>query len=106
MTEIDDLLNIKEEETHPGSREVYNLLNLYGKELGDNRAEAIIQLFACFVLVVGVIASIIAGIMIRPVGALIFLFGSILSVLVWASLQVVANISNNIREIKHELRKK
>jgi hypothetical protein len=82
------------------------------QELGDNCAEKVIAVVAKVVLILGCLVSFVAlvGMMFGPSWEpsepyLITFFGAaISSVITWASLMVIANISNNIRQIKHLLK--
>ena len=73
--------------------------------LGDNSAESILTFFSYAVLVLGLIGSIIIGIVVgddnEALGWGCF-FGGVVSVIItWAVCMVIINISNNIRQIKN-----
>jgi hypothetical protein len=75
--------------------------------LGDNSAESILTFFSYAVLVLGLIGSIIIGIVVgddnEALGWGCF-FGGVVSVIItWAVCMVIINISNNIRQIKKHL---
>lgn len=80
--------------------------------LGDNAAEKIIAILAYILLIGGCIVAIIFGSILMDnyrtegVGVLVLLGGVLSSIISWAFLMVIANISNNIRQIKHELQKR
>lgn len=77
---------------------------------GDNSAEKVISAVAYCTLIIGIIASVIVfafmfGNRQTQVLAIIYLaVGLLFSFITWASMMVTANISNNIRQIKWELR--
>lgn len=121
MDEINDLLNIKEE-TSKSSSQVNSPVNdiPWGQQqLTINRPETALTGLAYVICYGGIIASIIAAILIWRVldhtefddfatfvAIAVLVVGSFYSLVVSWFLMVVANISNNIREIKRELRKK
>lgn len=80
--------------------------------IGDNSAETILAIVAYLISAIGVIASIIAGYILingfdedhlNMIGWVVLVGGIIVSLIIWASLMILVNISNNIRHIKHEL---
>lgn len=81
----------------------------YTSVKGDNSAETIIIVVAYATLIIGCIVSLCFGISLldhratEGMGYTILILGTISSVISWAFLMVIANISNNIRAIKHEL---
>lgn len=80
--------------------------------LGDNAAEKIIAILAYILLIGGCIGAVISGSIMmgnyrtEGAGVIVLIGGVLSSIISWAFLMVVANISNNIRQIKHELQKK
>lgn len=80
--------------------------------VGDNLAETILAFIAYTILILGVIVSIISGGLLiiynyewdNKIGWAILIGGTFLSIVTWASLMILVNISNNIRQIKHERR--
>lgn len=79
--------------------------------VGDNPAEAILSFIAYTILILGIIGSeIVGGLMIwadyewGKIGWIVLIGGVFASLIIWASLMILINISNNIRQIKHELR--
>lgn len=80
--------------------------------VGDNLAETILAFIAYAILILGVIVSVIAGGLLitdnyewdNKIGWAILIGGTFLSMVTWASLMILVNISNNIRQIKHERR--
>lgn len=101
MSEIEDKLGFNEK---PEEKRT--------KELGDNNAEKIISIFAYVTLVLGCLVSFIYGISLmghyltEVLGLVVIIVGVVGSIISWSLLMVVANISNNIRQIKYELKKK
>lgn len=80
--------------------------------VGDNAAELVLSFVAYAILILGILGSLITAFTVgthgyhnEASGFLIFIGGTITSVITWAACMVVVNISNNIRQIKHELRK-
>lgn len=80
--------------------------------IGDNSAETILAIVAYLISAIGVIASIIAGYILingfddeyfSLIGWAVLVGGIVISLIIWASLMILINISNNIRIIKHEL---
>ncbi|MDE5856763.1 MAG: hypothetical protein K2H32_00140, partial [Muribaculaceae bacterium] len=80
--------------------------------IGDNSAETILAIVAYLISAIGVIASIVAGYILingfdedhlKMIGWVVLIGGIIVSLIIWASLMILVNISNNIRHIKHEL---
>ena len=80
--------------------------------LGDNAAEKVISIVAYVTLILGILGSLIWGVDLMDrssttaMGWGVLIGGVLTSIISWAFLMVVANISNNIRQIKYELRKK
>lgn len=79
--------------------------------VGDNPAEAILSFIAYAILILGIIGSVIVGgLMIwadyewSKIGWIVLIGGVFASFIIWASLMIIINISNNIRQIKYELR--
>lgn len=80
--------------------------------IGDNPAEAILSFIAYGILILGILVSLICGGLLiidnykwdNIVGWAILIGGLILSLIVWASLMILINISNNVRQIKYEIR--
>lgn len=79
---------------------------------GDNAAESILSFVAKTILVLGIVGSFISAVIYTAEynsnGAaffIIFIGGSVSSIITWAACMVVVNISNNIRQIKNELYK-
>ena len=81
------------------------------KGKGENHAEKVISILANVTLVIGCLVSVIYGgalmdnYFTHSQGIVVFIVGILSSVISWAFLMVIANISNNIRQIKHELMK-
>ncbi|MBD5214853.1 MAG: hypothetical protein HDS75_08560 [Bacteroidales bacterium] len=80
---------------------------------GDNFAESILTFFAYALLIIGIAASIVTALFFFFLlnsdfgiifGGIILVGGPILSFIIWANIMVLANISNNTRQIKYELR--
>lgn len=104
MSEIEDAFGFNDK---PAESQVEK----YPNELGDNNAETVISTFAYVALVLGCLVSLIYGISLmerstQELGLAVIVGGMIYSVFSWAILMVIANISNNIRQIKHELKKR
>lgn len=112
--ELNDVLGITE-----GSSESSGINDRIPEEehkpstLGDNAAETVLSIVAYAILVLGILASIITGYTVgshgyhnEGRGFLIFIGGTISSIITWAACMVIVNISNNVRQIKNELRKK
>ena len=78
------------------------------QNVGDNSAESVLKGVAYTIFSVGIVASIVGGFAFDEgfAGFIIAVLGAIVSVVLWASLMVVVNISTNIREIKHILKDK
>lgn len=82
--------------------------------MGDNAAEKILCIVAYAILAIGLILTVIYAVIVGSMygqyttlmGWMIFFGGTIYTVIAWASLMVYLNISTNIREIKHELRRR
>lgn len=112
--ELNDVLGISEES--PKSSGIFDKVPESEQEpstLGDNAAEAVLSIVAYAILILGILASIITGYEIgshgynnEGQGFLIFLGGTITLIITWAACMVIVNISNNVRQIKHELRNK
>lgn len=86
----------------------------YDASTGNNSAESILTAVAYIILLLGIFASVICGIIVLTMGnrfgvnatllsALIAIVGSFASVLSWAMFMISINISTNIRHIKHLL---
>jgi hypothetical protein len=80
---------------------------------GDNSAESILMFCSYVILILGILGSITMGVKIGSgydgdtgLGWGYFLVGTLSSILGWAFLMVIANISLNIRQIKHNLNSK
>lgn len=105
MSEIEDAFGFNDKPTESQVEKCPN-------ELGDNNAEKVISAFAYVTLVIGCLVSLIYGISLmdhhstQGLGLAIIVGGIIYSVISWSLLMVIANISNNIRQIKHELKKR
>lgn len=80
--------------------------------VGDNFAEAILSFIAYTVLFLGIVVSGIVGLLLitdnyredNALGWAILIGGIVSSLIVWAMLMILINISNNTRQIKKELR--
>lgn len=90
-----------------------NSMSAHENSVGENNAESVLAFVAKTILILGILISVIAGygIMSIPYGSslgglVVIVLGIIISLVSWASLMVIVNISNNIREIKHRLDKK
>lgn len=114
MSEIDKALGLEENSTEEVAKvdEVKPNPVQYVNGVGDNSAaESIITIVAYIMLIFGCIGSIIYGVeladsyMTDDIALPVVIGGVCLSVVTWAFLMVVANVSNNIRQIKHELRR-
>lgn len=109
MNEIDNAFGFNERPSSEVNEEKYKNAE---KGLGDNAAEKVISIVAYATLILGILGSLIAGINLmdhhstEAMGLGVLLGGILSSVVTWAFLMVIANISNNIRQIKYELRKK
>ena len=116
MSEIEDAFGFNDKPTELQVEKCPN-------EIGDNYAEIVISVFAYATLVIGCLVSLACGISFmdydstqglylmdhdsaQVLGLVIIVGGIICSVISWALLMVIANISNNIRQIKHELKKR
>lgn len=108
--------NINNEETqmNPSKYSEYenDFTPTYSK-IGDNIAEKVLAIVAYIILFGGIIFSIIAGVELlnnpyvdKWLGLIYLIGGCIASLIIWASLMVTVNISNNLRQIKHELRER
>jgi hypothetical protein len=78
-------------------------------QLGDNSAESILMSCSYVILILGILGSITMGVGCdgdTGLGWGYFLVGTLSSILGWAFLMVIANISLNIRQIKHNLNSK
>lgn len=101
MSEIEDALGLNNKPVEKKA-----------KELGDNNAEKFITVFAYLSLVLGCLMSIIYGRILmddrstEELGFAVLVSGIVASIASWAFLMVISNISNNIRQIKHELKKR
>ena len=80
-------------------------------KVGDNIAESVLATVAYIFLILGILSSIGWGIWRASGyhgsvggGLLIFIGGTILSLIMWALMMITVNISNNVRQIKHDLR--
>jgi hypothetical protein len=109
MSEIDDALGLNDTPSGEINEAKYSHAP---KGLGDNSAEKVIVVVANIVLILGCLISIIGGIEMaghhstEGAGFALLFGGTISSVITWALLMVLANISNNIRQIKHLLKDK
>lgn len=82
--------------------------------VGDNWAESILAFIAYAILIVGVSLSILIGVLLiidnndwdNIIGKLILIAGPIVTLIIWANLMILINISNNVRQIKKEQRRK
>ncbi len=83
------------------------------KSKGDNAAEKILTVIAYFSLIGGILSTILYAMAVESEYYyeentleifLIIILGTVSSVFVWAIIMVTVNMSNNIRQIKHELR--
>ena len=79
--------------------------------IGNHSAESILSFFAYFTLIVGILGSIGGGVMLindneTAAGWYVLIGGPIFSLLCWATMLVLVNISNNIKEIKHNTQQK
>lgn len=80
--------------------------------VGDNAAEAVLSFIAYTILVLGIAFSVLIGWLLmmdrnswdNKIGTVLFIGGPIVSIITWASCMILVNISNNVRQIKHELR--
>lgn len=78
---------------------------------GDNPAEAVLSSVAYIILIIGILVSVGIGLLLimdnyeedRKLGWIILIGGLVSSIIVWASLMILINISNNVRQIKYEL---
>lgn len=108
MSDLDDAFGFNDKPTGEINEEKYKNSE---KGLGDNAAEKVITVVAYLTLIIGCLGSLIMGLELMDhlsteVTGVAVLFGGILSsIITWAFLMVIANISNNIRQIKYELRK-
>ena len=79
--------------------------------VGDNIAEAILAFVAYAILILGILATVIVGGFFlfddykwyNLIGWIILFTGIPATLLTWASMMILINISNNVRQIKHEL---
>lgn len=104
MSEINEIFGVQDEYIREQQNNGQN-------SVGDNAVENILERSAYTILVIGIFASIVtgAGVGIENEawqGWLVFFGGSISSFLIWARLMIHVNISNNVRQIKHELKKR
>lgn len=82
--------------------------------LGDNNAEKVLVVFAYILLILGSLGCLICGIYLvderdrytEVLGLSIISRGILFCIVTWAFIMVLANISNNIRQIKYDQRKK
>lgn len=110
MKEIDNAFSFNERPSGEANEKKYKNAE---KGLGDNAAEKVISGVANVNLIFGILGSLIACMIIfykfeHPLDILGIgvLFGGVFcSVVIWARTMVIANISNNIRQIKYEVRK-
>ena len=72
--------------------------------IGNNSAETILAILAYALLFIGILASIVLAFKMEDI--LVLFAGIISSVISWAALMVIINISNNIRTIKKILANK
>lgn len=109
MNSVEDALGLNDQPSKVDNEAKYNSPQ---SGLGDNSAESVIAVVAYVTLVLGILGSLIYGIVLMdhksttPMGWCILIGGTLSSIITWAFLMVIANISNNIRQIKYELRKK
>lgn len=79
--------------------------------VGDNIAEAILAFIAYAILILGILVTVVIGAFFlfddyewdNVIGLIILITGIPASLITWASLMILINISNNVRQIKHEL---
>lgn len=108
MSELDDAFGFNDKLTRKANEEK---ISTPEKGLGDNAAEKVISFVAYLTLILGCLGSLIAGINMmnncstEGIGVGVLFGGILSSIITWAFLMVIANISNNIRQIKYELRK-
>lgn len=116
---INDNLEPKETSTEaiPALDDATNEMVAYEESyssVGDNMAESVLAFIAYAILIVGIIFSILIGWLLvtddyewdNKIGKIILIVGPIASVIIWATAMIIVNISNNVRQIKRELRKK
>ncbi len=80
--------------------------------VGDNPAEAVLGCIGYLFLVIGLGVSVVLGLLLimdnhewdNKIGWAILLGGSTISIVIWAFFMIWVNISNNIRQIKYEIR--
>ena len=83
----------------------------FNDNIVESPVEKVISTFAYVALLLGCLVSLIYGISLmdkhstQGLGVSIIVGGIIYSVIIWAILMIIANISNNIRQIKYELKK-
>lgn len=107
MDEVKNALGLNENSPKNEISNAHSTQPNTSSSLGDNSAESILTFFSYAVLVLGLIGSIIIGIVVgddnEALGWGCF-FGGVVSVIIsWAVCMVIINISNNIRQIKKHL---
>lgn len=105
MDEVKNALGLNENSSKNEISNAHSTQPNTSSSLGDNSAESILTFFSYAVLVLGLIGSIIIGIVVgddnEALGWGCF-FGGVVSVIItWAVCMVIINISNNIRQIKN-----
>lgn len=107
MDEIENALGLNENSQKDKIISKESIQPHKSSSLGNNAAESILASFSYTLLVIGVIAAITTGVIVSEESALLSwlcFFGiSIFAIILWASLMVIVNISNNLRQIKKHL---
>jgi hypothetical protein len=111
MNEIGDALGIKNNTGKQDDGKTIGEMivnDLQTANTGDNSAEKILVIFAYIILVAGILASLISAICLSEnivPSVLALVMGATSSLLIWAVLKVLANISTNLRHIRQDLHK-
>lgn len=111
---IDDVLGVTEQSKQSaGVSDMIPDNENNPSSVGDNAAESILSFVAYAILIFGILGSLIAAFAVgsqgydnEGAGFMVFIVGTISSIITWAACMVIVNISNNIRQIKYELRKR
>lgn len=107
MNEIENALGLNDK---PSTETTETKPVQFRAGLGDNAAESVVTFVAYLTLILGIFGSLIWGVILMDhratyaTGWFVLIGGTLSSFITWAFLIVIANISNNIRQIKHELR--
>lgn len=101
MSNINEALGVEETPTKKKSESYTERIITKGK----NSAEKVIVIVAYAALIFGILGSLTISEQIKysELKFFVFILGVVSSVITWAFIMVVANISNNIRQIRDDI---